>query len=448
MPRNRHGADLQDRPSSHSSRTILVVLLTIAFGLRLLVRLPRDESSFLEDGYTFYLDMARTFLDGSGFCWEPAYRCADRMPVYPLLISPFLSSGWMYPGLAIVQAAVGASMVWLAWRLGLELFNARAGLLAAAMAALGPYAVVHDTALQDTVVVNVLIALGVAVLLSAARTSSLGLFVSAGATFALAVLTSARIGFVVPIAVAWTALCAGRSWDKRLRHAGFLVLPIAVLVGGWMVRNWQITGWPVLSTQAGTDLWAANSPWTFAHFPRRSIDLSMVEAMTHLTPRQAVALDSAGSDEVAASRLMALWAVEHMKAHPLETLFGGARKVWVVVSAQLSPARGSLAQTGYTIVYGTLHLLALAGLWQARANWRPQALVLAIVLSFLAMTAVYWAHTSHKSVLDIFLFVYAGAALSHFVARRTDTPSLHSGLYTPAAAPIGPNRTYRGFGWI
>ncbi|MBF8292581.1 MAG: hypothetical protein HW392_1408, partial [Steroidobacteraceae bacterium] len=303
-----------------SVRAMLGLLVAAAFGLRLMIRLPRGESSFLENGYTFYLGLSTTFLRGGGFCSAPGEGCASRMPVYPLLISPFLSSGWIYPGLVVLQAAIGTAMVWVAWKLGLELFNARTGLLAAGMTAFSPYAVVHDTALQETVLVNAFLALGVALLIWASRVSSGRLFAAGGATLALAVLTSARIGFVLPIAIAWTTLCAGRSWKRRVRDAVLVALPIAVLVGGWMVRNWSLTGAPVLTTEAGSNLWFANSPWTFSHFPRGSIDRSSVEAIEHLTAQQVTALETAGSNEIAVSRLWATWAFEYVKTHPIETM--------------------------------------------------------------------------------------------------------------------------------
>jgi hypothetical protein len=67
------------------------------------------------------------------------------------MLAPFVSSGW-FPGVATCRR-LGAAMVWLTWRLGRELFDARAGLLAAAMTAFNPYALIHDTA-PDTVLVS------------------------------------------------------------------------------------------------------------------------------------------------------------------------------------------------------------------------------------------------------------------------------------------------------
>jgi 4-amino-4-deoxy-L-arabinose transferase-like glycosyltransferase len=415
---------LDDLALHHSTR-VLVLLVVAGFGLRLLLRLPAGESSFLDNGYTFYTDIARTFLEGHGFCGSPGEWCAGRMPIYPLLISPLLAAGWVFPGLIVVQAAIGGGMTWIAWRLGLELFDTRTGLLAAGMTAFSPYAMVHDTALQETVLLNALLALGVALLLQASRSSSGRLFAAAGLALALAVLTSARVGLVLPVALAWTAVGTGRTWKRCVRDAVLLALPIALLVGGWMIRNWTFADAPALSTETGESLWYANNPWTFSHFPHESIDLSASESLEHLTQQQASARETIdGKDEAAVSRLMTTWAFDYVRTHPVDTIVGSVYKVWVVVSAQLSPSRGRLTQTGYLALYGTIHFLALIGLWRFRANWRRQALVWLVLWSFLLTTAVFWAHTSHKSVIDIFLFVYAGGVLSWWLrgpATRGDS---------------------------
>jgi len=400
---------------------ILLLLAGIGFGLRLVLRLSRGEADFLQNGYTFNLSVAQSVLDGNGFCWMSGGSCAARMPVYPLLIGPFLWSGSTYPGLVVLEAAAGAAMVWVAWRLGVELFDARAGLLAAAMAALSPYALVHDTALQDTVIVNLLVGLGVALLLRARRTSSGALFFAGGVVVSLAVLTSARIAYVLPIAWIWTAVCCGDSWARRLQYAPLVGCPILVLVGGWMVRNSRLIGSPVLSTQAGTDLWAANNPWTFDHIPRESIDRSMADALSRLSPEQQAALDAARSNELASSRVFAEWAFDYMKTHRAETLAGNLRKMWVVVSAELSPARGRLTQAGYAVLYGTVHLLAIVALWRSRSDPARHSMIWAFLFAFSATTAIYWAHTSHKSVIDVFLFVYAAGALTQWTTRASHT---------------------------
>jgi hypothetical protein len=186
---------------------------------------------------------------------------------------------------------------------------------------------------------------------------------------------------------------------------------VVILVGGWTMRNWWRQGVWALTTESGRSLWIANNEWTFAHFPARSIDLSAAESFQHLSELQQHQLALVGNDEVGFDRLLARWAAEEIGGHPLRSFSYAMRKVWVAVSGQLSPARGLAVQLSYTLLFATIHLLALLGLWRSRGDARSHSLLYSIFISFMVTTAIFWAHTSHKSCLDAFLFVYAAAAL-------------------------------------
>ena len=119
----------------------------------------------------------------------------------------------------------------------------------------------------------------------------------------------------------------------------------------------------------------------------------------------------------ARDHLLARWGLEYMAGHPGQTARNGWRKIWVAISGQLSPARGPATDAVYALVYVPVHLLAAIGLWRSRGDWQPHALVYLVFLSFFITTAIFWAHTSQKSCLDVFLFVYAASVLQTFPRR-------------------------------
>src|SRR6185436_7326752 len=194
-------------------------------------------------------------------------------------------------------------------------------------------------------------------------------------------------------------------------------LPIVLMMGAWIARNAAVVGAPVLTTEAGESLWLANNPWAMAHFPAESIDLSVDDSYAGMTASERGAFEKVSADEVARDRLLKSWALDYMWAHPTQTIANGFRKVWVPLAAQLSPARTATTQWSYLAVFAPIHLLAAIGLWRHRQAWRDHALMGALLLSFAATTAVFWAHTSHKSYLDVFLFVYAAAVLGRSTVR-------------------------------
>ncbi len=391
------------------STPALPILVLVAFVARAALRLAHGEVDFLHNGYTLYLAIARSFVSGHGLCMAGA-GCARRMPVYPLLIAPFAASGTIFPGLPLLQAALGAATVAVAWGIGRELGGPRAALIAAVLAAANPYAVVHDTALQETGLFNLLVAVALWLLLRLRRSATPAVALAAGAALGLAVLTTGRILLLLPGAIAWAGFATDGPALTRARTAGLVALPIALLLGAWTLRNQIVVGAPVLSTETGKNLWVANNEWTFEAFPKQSIDRSQAKSFATLPPERRAALAGAG-DEIARDALERSWAVERARAHPLAVLAGGMRKVWSSLSAELSPARGPWSSLGYRLFFLPLHVLAALGLWRLRGDRSAAALVAWLLASFVVTTAVFWSHTSHKSYLDVTLFACAAIAV-------------------------------------
>jgi hypothetical protein len=391
-----------------------VAIAIAAVAVRLVLRLSSGEDSFLSNGYTFYLTLATNFVAGEGLCYAPGEACALRMPLYPLVLAPFVAIGAVYPGVVILQALLGGLLSWIAWWLGRQLFNERAGVVAAVLTAFNPYAVIHDTALQETALLNVLVAGGLAAALRTARTGHATGWIASGLLFAAAALTSGRLVSLLPFVVLWVAIAAPR---RAARAALLVALPIVLLLGGWVLRNWAAVGAPVLSTESGESLYLGNSALTFRYFPTRSIDLTKGESdVIPASHRDLV--ERATGREVFLDRLYREWAFDYITAHPAAVARGGLRKLWVVASAELSPAREQpWLQWGYRAFFLPLHLLALIGAWRVRD--RAHLLIAACVISFAITTAVFWAHTSHKSYVDVLIFIYAAAGALRLV---TGTP--------------------------
>jgi hypothetical protein len=393
---------------------VVAYLVALAFFGRLVIRLASGEAAFLTQGYSLYLDLATNALRGQGLCLEGGVACAVRLPVYPVFLMPWVAAGAVYPGLVMAQAAVGAATVWLAWRIGHTLFDQRVGVVAALLMTVSPYALIHDTSMQDTVLVNFLLAAS-AYLLWRARTNishpAAG-WLAGGLALAVLTLTTGRLAFVVPAALVWVLVSSTHAMRIRVRHALLVAVPVLALVGAWVVRNQSMVGAPVLTTEAGESLWLANNEWAMAHFPAESIDLSVNDSYDGMTAAQRASFAAVEHDEVVRDQLLKQWAIDYAKAHPGTTIANGLRKIWVVVSAELSPARGALMQWSYALLFAPVHILAVVGLWRQRLHWRVHALTAGVLAAFAATSAIFWAHTSHKSCLDVFLFVYAAGAFS------------------------------------
>lgn len=409
----------------------LVAIVVVAFGARLIYRLALGESVFLNQGYTFYRDLADSFLRGYGFCFDGGLYCAVRVPVYPLLVSVLIHFDWLYPGLPIVQAILSASRCLISYGIGRTLFDRRAGLMAAGLTALNPYSIVHSTAMQETSLFTMLMGLAIYLLLRSREVPrGLPFKLAAGVVLGLATLTTVRLAVFLPIAILWVGVPSAPGGRWRIRQAVTVAMPIVLLVGGWMARNWLVVGAPVLTTEAGVSLWLANNPVTLAYLPNRSVDEIYDVAYAGL-PEQRKRLLGSTTGELEVDRLFWQWATEYMRENPGQTAVSMVRKVAWSFSGQLSPKREWWVQWGYAAFFVPLQALALVGWWRSRGSDKSIAhlLIYGLFTAFIITTAVFWAHTSHTSTLHQFLGVYAGFAISHWRPRpREQRPSWGSRL--------------------
>src|SRR5262249_46528278 len=104
------------------------------------------------------------------------------------------------------------------------------------------------------------------------------------------------------------------------------------------------------------------------------------------------------------------------------------RKLDAAFSWRLNPFREPLAQAAYSIAYVPVAILGLVGMFLAYRR-REVILIGMLFVAFICVTAVFWAHTSHRSYLDVYWIVFAASVMERvWTARsRAALPALHSG---------------------
>ena len=274
--------------------TWLILILVIAFSVRLAVRLWLSDGNFWEHGYTLFYELAQNFVDGKGLCFEHnGWKCAYRPPLYPLFLSVPVWAGKSFYLFVIMHAIVGTGTVLCAYLIGKELFNHATALVAAAMTAVYPYFVNHDTALQETSLFTFLTALTILLLLKTRKAQSNWAAVWAGLLMGSALLTRATLAPFVPLAFAWVLLYGGENKRMRLRRTFLLALVFCLTLAPWLWRNQKLFGSPVLTTLTGLTLWAGNNPLTFSAYPNQSIDVSVGASMGRDEPGRCSGIQSA-----------------------------------------------------------------------------------------------------------------------------------------------------------
>ena len=238
------------------SGLVVVALVALAFALRIAWQL---RVGFYTAPETWEYDaIARNLLEGRGYVYP--FLGTDwvtfGLPAYPLVLAAlhWLSGGpdrYLFVGLA--QAALAASVVLVAVRVGQRLAGRAAGLLAGAIVAVHPALVlyaakVHELNLEAPVAGLVLVAA-----LEAARAPITRRVLGLGASAALAALIRPTIAVFGVAALAAFAI----RGPRRAAFAGLLVLALGI--APTTLRNTLVLEG---GTVPGTcmQLWVGNNP--------------------------------------------------------------------------------------------------------------------------------------------------------------------------------------------
>ena len=184
----------------------LIWIILFAFAARVAVRWYTGEQDFWENGYTFFFALAQNIAAGNGVSLDgDAPPTAFRVPLYPMFLAAVTLGHHAFLPVLLAQSIIGAGTVLCAALIARELFGNTAAIIAAVLAAIYPYYVVHDTALQETSLYTFLMALAVLLLLYARRSGSVVTATGAGLALGAAVLTRASLSPFAFLPPLWLA---------------------------------------------------------------------------------------------------------------------------------------------------------------------------------------------------------------------------------------------------
>jgi 4-amino-4-deoxy-L-arabinose transferase-like glycosyltransferase len=403
----------------------------LAFALRIVARLfYTGIADFWIFGYGFFFELAQSIAQGMGFT-VGGPPTAFRVPLYPILLAGLTLGHQAFWPIAIAQSLIGAGTAICAALLACRLYDGqlgrRAAILAAAITALYPYYIIHDTALQETSFFTLLTFAAVLVLQQAARDGKLATGALAGLVLGLDVLTRPTIAPFAALAVVWLL------WRRRALAGVACALLLAATVSPWILRNAVEVGEPTLSTETGIEFWAGNSGFLFTHFPAESSDVSKSEATNSLTAQDHAELDRIADDAAATDHWYMHKGLDYIRSHPRQTIVDGFHKITVGFGWLPAPRRGLAMDLVHAFSYGPVMVLGLWGMWRHRTHWREDSLIYLLFATFMLVTAIFWAQTSHRAYLDVYWIVFGAGVLSETVlAPRTNRSSALPQESTPS----------------
>lgn len=218
-----------------------------------------------------YLALAQSLSEGRGLHYPPGHETGTaqqfgRAPGYPAFLSMIgagAGTGASPTRVKIAQAMLGALAVWMIGIIALRSAGPRAGVIAAAIAAVYPALVfIPAYVLSETLFMP--LALGCVMLLQTARMHAdaersarggAALTVAAGLVAGAAILVRPGMLFFLPVVALW--FVRRRRWSLALAFcvsAAMVVLP-------WTLRNVREYGRVVLvASEGGVTFWTGNHP--------------------------------------------------------------------------------------------------------------------------------------------------------------------------------------------
>jgi 4-amino-4-deoxy-L-arabinose transferase-like glycosyltransferase len=418
-----HGAAASAR-SAAERRFGLALLAIVAAGVVLrviytLAEAPTPATSLNDEFY--FSALPKLLADGHGwvapadFTFNGIVRpTAEHPPLYTVLLAGLAKLGGRSVELqALTGSIFGAGTIGLVGLIGRRVAGARAGLIAAALAALYPMLIAADGALMSESLFGLLSA---AMLLAAYRlwdAPSIGRALVLGAVAGLAALTRGEallllVLFLLPLL---------RRSDGR-RASAVAVAALVVVLAPWTIRNWVEFDQPVvIATNSGSAVGGANCDRTY-HGPE--LGFWSLQCVGHPPGNEAESLGEAG-------RRGRRYAADHLGRVPV-VLAARLGRVWSVYHPFQRPeGRSSRVNKLGVVAFFLLVPFALAGAVLLRRRG-GDLWILAMPFVAVSVTALAtYGNVRFRESAELSLVILAAVALDALLRRRDQA--------SPAAAP-------------
>ena len=186
-------------------------------------------------------------------------------------------------------------------------------------------------------------------------------------------------------------------------------------------------------------MWLGNNPYTFSHYPIESIDVSQNVALEALSPQENAKIKALGTNEAVVDQWFLRKGLDYMRGHPWLTLVNGVRKIGAAFCLLPSPRRSFWPSLVYLLSYAPVMVLGLWGMWAGRRHWRDHLIFYALFVSFAAVTAVFFGHTSYRAYLDVYWIVFAAGMLEQLRSKSFPRKLFRQNRFqSEAGTPMGP----------
>lgn len=404
---------------------ILAVVLRIAFAL---TRPATDGALAALPDQVEYLQAARNFIDGQGFCfYDPVFNdtlYAYRMPGYPLFVAMCGAKVWI---VRIVQCLLDASLVpaayLLARRLGVTSGAAVIGLM---FVAFNPLLIYFSSLILSETLFTAMLVWGMLLILHWRRS----LFLAGLMLLILSIyVRPSAIALPVAIAVLTPLLrpTTGKRSFWRIPAGATAVLLTIVLLLPWAIRNKSVVkAWVWTTTNTGITAYDGFNDWA---------DGSSNQKLFRSWP------EMKAMGEVRRSDYLGTLAREYASTHPKRVIQLAGWKIartWSPIPLSDEYGQNKLYVAIGAVYAVPLFVLTVMGIGIARVDRAAKLLLLLPAIYFTAVHAMSVGSLRYRIPADVPMAVVAGAGAAAYWQRRRKS-SAKTGNDDGSVANNGPD---------
>jgi len=406
---------LTDAVSDRAFGVGLAVSTVIGFGVALAYALGVSPDEIVAGDATQYHLLAKGIANGDGYSTLSSVLQGDPQPtaqhppLFPLVLAGLdlvgLDSLTAHRVVLCLSAAAGVALIGL---LGRRVAGPRAGLIAAAIAAVYPgFFMLAGVAMAESLYVP-LIALTLLLTYALIDRPRLGPAALLGALIGLATLDRTEAVLLLPLLALAVALRLPGA-RERVRVVAVITVAALLVLAPWVGRNWHaFDRFPLLSTNGGLTAMIANCERPYY------VDVGFIE------PNCLIRCQRFREDELRYSdcgtRVARRYAEDHLGRVPVVVTARVAR-TWNLYGldrdlgyAQFGGRNRTAGKLGIVMLWVLLALAAL-GAWALVRARRPLLPLLAPLVVATLATALTFGFSQYRVGADVSLVVLAAAGL-------------------------------------
>jgi len=426
-PRPDPARRLESRITPRLRCLLVAGLLATAALFRILYLVEFGEFVFESGDTSFFISYAHQiasgdiFLRGQSLLFSPLYAY--------FLAMIFALAGENFVIVLVVQYGLSLLAAYLLYRLSRHLFGTLAGLLTLLLYLGNSMILLFDSQLLDTVFSILLPSAALLLLHRAPVTGRKLQWFGAGVVLGLLALTRPNVLLFFPLAAGWAMWAGngGRTLVRRLVPALLVTVGASLCILPFTVRNWVVTGEPVLITaHGGINFYVGNNEKATGYFTPPHGMPPLPGTFNLEVPRR-VAEEQSGRSGLSDSEVSAHWfarGMDWIRRHPgdfLSLTLKKTRAFFNGYEVSLNFDFNFLRQLSWSLKPACIPLavllpLGLAGMALSLHRWRTHLVLYLFFVAYSASVILFFITARYRLPLVPLLLVYGGFSLRTLLA--------------------------------